>query len=924
VTIARRTIALLLLLHAALSAGRAQTLRGRLVSADSSRPVAGAIVVLRDTSGADVARVLSNADGSFLIRLPAPGLYRVRALRIGFRPGEFGPYRLGTVEDLQLLLPLLDTPIALSAIRVAGQSACRAREKGGDATLAVWEEARKALVSTVLTRADLRPVVTLANYERVFDPATDRLRSQVVRVQRGTSIRPFVSPLPPDQYAAQGYAESGSVGVTYRAPDADVLLSDSFAATHCFRLARTSDSTQVGLAFEPTRHDDGRVDVSGTLLVDRRTGELRSLEFEYTGLPDAVTGAGAGGSMDLVRLPTGAWVISSWELTAPRVVQVRGYRADATGSLTTTSLGAGHAAMRDSIADRWRIGGALLRVSVADTIVWRGEAGRVNGRILDGGDGSAIPGATITLKGTNYAASSNARGEFTIEDVLSGSYEMEVHSPMLAAMGVDTPDLVSVDLRDRASVTTTVRMLPLRKAVERACRTSGTAGSDTLAAVLGKVEGPGRAPVAGARVVARWFDRAEMNATTGVSARAQTVATTTNADGSYRLCGVPADWLLSIVAVRDRSSSALTTVQVPRSTGIGTVDILTAFALPASPAYYFAAIDGMIASTSCTIAAHDSSTGTVAGYVADARSGDPVQGARVVLAWNDFDVDLRTALATSRERTAATTTGRDGAFRLCGLPVLRPILIQAQFGDEAATGAVEVQVPPSGLLVDTLRLDPSGRATTSLEGVVRQQGSQRAIEGARVHFFGAPNEALTDADGIFRLAAVPVGTQSIEVRALGYVPRRYAFEVHSGGPANVTIDMAGTATVLDSVRVRAKGAPAPHAEFDERSAHGAGQYITREMIAKAHALQTAELLQQVPGYYVMEDTVYSSRGLTRIEQTADRVCKPAVYVNGALASHTMNDIPPDMIYGIEIYSSAANVPPQYPAANCGAIFIWIR
>jgi hypothetical protein len=144
VTIARRTIALLLLLHAALSAGRAQTLRGRLVSADSSRPVAGAIVVLRDTSGADVARVLSNADGSFLIRLPAPGLYRVRALRIGFRPGEFGPYRLGTVEDLQLLLPLLDTPIALSAIRVAGQSACRAREKGGDATLAVWEEARKA------------------------------------------------------------------------------------------------------------------------------------------------------------------------------------------------------------------------------------------------------------------------------------------------------------------------------------------------------------------------------------------------------------------------------------------------------------------------------------------------------------------------------------------------------------------------------------------------------------------------------------------------------------------------------------------------------------------------------------------------------------------------------------------------------------
>lgn len=113
-------------------------------------------------------------------------------------------------------------------------------------------------------------------------------------------------------------------------------------------------------------------------------------------------------------------------------------------------------------------------------------------------------------------------------------------------------------------------------------------------------------------------------------------------------------------------------------------------------------------------------------------------------------------------------------------------------------------------------------------------------------------------------------------------------------------------------------------KFDERSAHGAGQYITREMIAKAHPVQTADLFQQVSGYYVMQDTVYSSRGITRLEPGADRVCKPAVYIDGGLATRTMNDILPNAIYGIEIYASAANVPPQYPAANCGAIFIWTR
>src|ERR1039458_7781366 len=77
---------------------RAQTIRGRLVSADSSRPVAGAIVVLRDSSNVDIGRTLSGANGSFVIRMPAPGLYRLRTLRIGFRPGDFGPYRVNALD----------------------------------------------------------------------------------------------------------------------------------------------------------------------------------------------------------------------------------------------------------------------------------------------------------------------------------------------------------------------------------------------------------------------------------------------------------------------------------------------------------------------------------------------------------------------------------------------------------------------------------------------------------------------------------------------------------------------------------------------------------------------------------------------------------------------------------------------------------
>lgn len=326
----------------------------------------------------------------------------------------------------------------------------------------------------------------------------------------------------------------------------------------------------------------------------------------------------------------------------------------------------------------------------------------------------------------------------------------------------------------------------------------------------------------------------------------------------------------------------------------------------------------------CPISARDSTLGFVAGYVKDVNSDHPVAGARVVFAWDDFDVNQRSARATEHKRLAAVTSGRDGTFRLCGLPVQRTLLMQAQIGAHEATGAVEVEVPTSGVLVETLRIDASPSGSTSMVGVIQRSGSARTIAGAHVHLYGATGEVMSAPDGSFRLTAVPYGTQSVEVTALGYYPRRYAIDVRPGDVPNVRIPMLEMAPVLDSVRVIAKRQTSAtlHKEFDERSAHGSGQYITEDMIAKAEVLQTAELMQQVRGFYVMSDTVYSSRGVTAL--TGNRVCQPALYINGNPSAGTMNDIVPGAIHGIEIYASSVNVPPQYKAGSCGAILIWTK
>jgi hypothetical protein len=94
------------------------------------------------------------------------------------------------------------------------------------------------------------------------------------------------------------------------------------------------------------------------------------------------------------------------------------------------------------------------------------------------------------------------------------------------------------------------------------------------------------------------------------------------------------------------------------------------------------------------------------------------------------------------------------------------------------------------------------------------------------------------------------------------------------------------------------------------------------MIAKANVLETAELMQQVRGFYVMSDTVYSSRGVT--ELTGNHVCQPTLFVDGNQSYGTMNDIVPSAIHGIEVYASTINVPPQYKSGACGAILIWTK
>lgn len=551
------------------SAAAAQTLRGRVTSADSSRGLSGVIVLLRDPSGREVARTLSTSTGSYVLRAPAAGSYRVRTLRIGYRPGDFGPYMLSLSREDNAVLALADIPVSLAAVRVSAPGECRSRDADGGATLEIWEEARKALLASVIARTDVQPTVSTFTYTRAIDPRTQRVIQLTTSRQTGPSARPFLSVLAPEAYAERGYEEVDSSGtITLRAPDADVLLSEAFAGGRCFSATRDArDTARVGLAFRPARERPGIVDVEGTMWVDRHTGELRAVDFHYVGVDPLVAHEGAGGELRFLRLDNGLWLIDHWLLRMPRLAVDQ--RRDPISNQALT---------RRSIADVWESGGEITRATLGSFEFSR-PLPVIAGQLTEEGSQAPAVRATISLDGTDYRATSDVSGRFEIPGVLAGTYRAEVRSTAATALGDDAA--IASDIVVTAPRTTVALKAPSwSEALRRACgEVRDSLGVKGSAVLQGVVRGTNGAPIRDATVVARWLGSADIkggqapNEAVWIYARPLNASTTTDRTGRYRICGVPPNMPLRVTATHDSLVSNATTIRVNDQVLVGSLDL---------------------------------------------------------------------------------------------------------------------------------------------------------------------------------------------------------------------------------------------------------------------------------------------------------------------------------------------------------------
>jgi hypothetical protein len=440
------------------------------VEVETGRAISGAIVVLLDSAGRRLVQGLTDDLGRISLPAPTPGMYRVKADRIGHPGVTSNPFNSESAPTLTLEMP--GKRFELPEIAVSGSSVCGRSENAETAQL--WEEIRKALSASQITSSSQSVELSVRRFVRSRSLGGQLKKDSTTRMFT-TRLSPFVTE-DPVSLVRSGYIQGSGNDMRFLGPDASVLLSDDFLDTHCFRVVKPEKDMPgaVGLRFEPVK---GRrvPEIKGTLWVDRASAELRSLDYEYVNVPSAVRAPGLGGRSEFARLSTGDWIIRDWYIRLPDRVdwQLRvGGRQEVRSDAIVGFIDDGGSArpLGDAsvlVADAGAQTSTATSVTLSD--VWI---------LVKSSDGSPIDGAQIAVAELDSTTLTNAAGQVRLTDVAGHELRLRVraigHTPLSAVIAL--PDV-------RRSFDTTLTMTPVAQ------RLDSIVVEERAAPVRGKMEG---------------------------------------------------------------------------------------------------------------------------------------------------------------------------------------------------------------------------------------------------------------------------------------------------------------------------------------------------------------------------------------------------------------------------------------------------
>ncbi len=353
----------------------------------------------------------------------------------------------------------------------------------------------------------------------------------------------------------------------------------------------------------------------------------------------------------------------------------------------------------------------------------------------------------------------------------------------------------------------------------------------------------------------------------------------------------------------------------------------------------------------------ESATSLLFGVVRSAEERLPLQGALARVAWFEFELppDGR---ATERERDVTAIADSTGRYLLCSVPNDVALSLRVTIGTQS-TGALELESNPRGIsrrditisLTDTAARSVAAPATHDTVPVVRPPGlaalrvivrdeQARAVAGAAVGIRGTSASAITNADGVARLRALPSGSHTLVARAIGLAPAVRVVDLVPGEEVVMAVALPKVTTlalvsVVERTEVeRTTNRAARAAEFN-------GYYLGREAMRYAGTQTFWVRVPRINPPSTPRNLPYSKQALDysdpafltpqpTMRDAYNRPCAPTMLVDGResrnLDGWELNSVLRTAV-DVEVYTDLRRIPPAFlrnRVITCGLVVIWTR
>lgn len=422
------------------------------------------------------------------------------------------PLSAPTGDVAQVDLTITAIPVTLESVQTVAATSCP-RRSDASAALALLDQARSALLTTIVSRGVKPAGMKRLFFDRRMDGNSNRITHQRVRVDSAVTAGSFVALRSASHFVMHGFMLDSAGIRTFFAPDAETLVDDGFAGGYCFRIidAERSRPHQIGLGFRAADGRRDRVDIDGALWIDTLARALIDVEFSYVGLDRAYEPYHPGGRVSFQAMPNGVVLVDRWTLrfaderedTVIMLLRRPQLKGGATArcptNLCSNRVGLPKRDMRE-------VGGELARVVWDDGSSWKGQLGRLVVHAVRDAAQSEMR-TVMKLDDTEYLGVSDAGGALVIEDLMPGPYDLVVVDPDLSPLGITLPTGTSFAAMRDSTLSVRVTVPSAAAYVAQACGASADQGSSGTAWILGRVTTPAGRPLPGATwVVQRSVD----------------------------------------------------------------------------------------------------------------------------------------------------------------------------------------------------------------------------------------------------------------------------------------------------------------------------------------------------------------------------------------------------------------------------------